>query len=57
MEVKFTEEQIMWMEDLVVNKLCPVWRPKKGNERCSICIRAVEDVIERIRKLREVQHR
>ena len=57
MEVKFTEEQIMWMEDLVVNKLCPVWRPKKSNERCSICIRAVEDVIERIRSLREIQHR
>lgn len=49
---KFTEQQIMWIEDLVVNALCPLWTPRRGKD-CHGCIQAAERVIEAVRGLRE----
>lgn len=54
--IEFSEEQIMWLEDLFVNKLCPVWSPVAYKTGCHSCIKAAEYIIARIRGLRDGQN-
>lgn len=51
----FSRAQVMWLEDLFVNKLVRVWAPKRDKEedRCHGCIVACEELFKRIRSLRD----
>ena len=50
--MKFTDEQRMWLEDTICNKiLVPMMRlrTKYGIDPCQKCIKSVEKVLEEIR--------
>jgi len=51
-KVGFSQEQVAFLEDLIVNALSVTWIPKRGKD-CSDCIRAAERVIDEVRKLRD----